>query len=723
MPFLSKLFKRKSRRPPSAADAPPQTTSQPADERRTGPGANPVRVEREPSAPENAAPNALLDNLIDSITYGLSAQHTTAEPAGPGPSIPLESDRGVRYFGRINAKTWPDFDSSDLQDAINASGQRFLDHTNSVGVQWAKGARASDAQYGPQRFPPKYPDGLGPDMLPPLLFDLSLGRVVRAVDVGRANYMVISHVWGPVQDIDGREYGVDWKIPMRNQDTLTQILEAARIMGGTRFIWMDVLCMDQRQRNEREIAQMKTYLTNATGCLVWLDNASDEPFWPEVLDAIKQINKFYHLDAHGTPTMSAMEMIGPNGVLTNMSLSQEDMPKWIRQLLLLEKAPWFRRVWTLQEAVISDRLLFCTPERYMVGEFTLFLTTALYEKMAHSTMAGGDLSGTAVIQLLQKSEIYKLLKLRQAYRKDQLSYWHLAQALRTRECKYEQDRVFGICGLIRRPLPAIDYNRSLEMLNRDLFRTFVEDGDFSPFFFLGGDSSLSPDRESSVGFLTPRLPNTNPNPNFNLTFGPDYLDMKGIGVDVVHVSICIGSSISPSSTSSPLASWAKESPHFLQYTESHPDIARAFDLTPEVLDNGNCPAAYAAIGALILGTSPAGANAVGVFGPEVKSRFEKAVPSALLTWTRLRFLAQDRDAAFVVVWSHGNGAQLAVVTEPIPRELGRCIIVMPGQYKDSPGPGCLICVRSSDDKLRKIGVGLGKLLKPAGVVNAVLAMN
>lgn len=81
--------------------------------------------------------------------------------------------------------------------------------------------------------------GFGPDQLPPPLFDLALHSVVRATDIKRANYAVISRVWGDVTEIYGSGYGIDWKILIRSEAKLSQILEAARvIVGDATYVWM-----------------------------------------------------------------------------------------------------------------------------------------------------------------------------------------------------------------------------------------------------------------------------------------------------------------------------------------------------------------------------------------------------------------------------------------------------------------------------------------------------
>jgi len=172
--------------------------------------------------------------------------------------------------------------------------------------------------------------------LPARLFDLTQRRVVDAQEVGTGRYATVSHVWGRTRYIDGEKYGVDWKIPIRSEDKLKNILEAARMVIGERYIWLDVLCMDQRRKNELEIAKMKGYFENATGCLVWLDDTFEEGNWNEVTEALKENNKLFNLDEYSVPTIAADRWF--SGGDANLFEGEIDF-KWLQKILKVEKEP------------------------------------------------------------------------------------------------------------------------------------------------------------------------------------------------------------------------------------------------------------------------------------------------------------------------------------------------------------------------------------------------
>lgn len=333
----------------------------------------------------------------------------------------------------------------------------------------------------------------------------------------------------------------------------------------------------------------------------------------------------------------------------------------------------------------------------MTGGANLFAIIGFCERMAKALLAAGAIQGTAIYHELQRSEIYKMLKLRQLYRKREVSYWHLAQAIRTRECKYEQDKVFGVCGMIHGTIPAINYDRSIQELYQDLYKTYVEDGDFKPLLFLGG-RSLLPDKHVSMGFISPTPANGSETHHLVLT--QNVLRMDGVGIDCVEkVYYIIGHG--------PIREWGKKFPNFMDVgIEQHIDIARAFELdTDTCKDSQLCPAAFAAMGALTL---PYNSSLMNRFDKEFQEMFLKNYPKALLMWIKFSFLQYREDTAATIIWTSASTPQVAVISEPLE---GHVIAVMPSSYLSKPGPGCLLCKVLPNGNLRKIGIGLGNQVK------------
>ncbi|KAF3930110.1 hypothetical protein ABW19_dt0206688 [Dactylella cylindrospora] len=600
----------------------------------------------------------------------------------------------------VDPRMWPALEIGDGSGDLLASRRKIiLDSTGRFANHWAAGANVHNYFCKPL-FPAISHEGLDASQLPPLLFDLGTNRVVRSSDLAKANYAVVSHVWGATVDIEGLKYGVNWKIPIRDEQKLKQILETARLIIGERYIWMDVLCMDQRKKNKSEIANMKNYLAHATGCLVWLENTYNDPDWKSVLNAIKKVNRFFELDQYANALPGAMEARSRTKNITlRLSVSDKDVFDRIKDLRELEAASWFKRVWTLQEGVIPENVFFCTPERYITAGCYIWTISELCESLARRFLRIGRLEGTAIANKLQLSEIHKMLHLRNLYQKREISYWHLTQAVRTRNCKYEQDRVFGVCGMIRGTIPVINYDRSIEGLYEDLYRTYIDDGDFLPCQFLGG-RSLLPDPAVSMGYI--RLSPAGRNETHSLVLTRGGLRMDNVGFDRVTIRHCVGG-FSPE-----MVEWAKLFPDFASLDDdAHVDLARAFELNTTLYkDTELCPGSFAP---LIARTLDQAEQALLYFKRPFRDLVRNQIPMAILQWVRVLYLTQNRkDSALMMIRTESSEVQLAVFTE---RSEGTLLAVMPSSYKDNPGPGCLMCEALPNGNLRKVGVGLGRLNK------------
>ncbi|KAK2596164.1 hypothetical protein QQS21_006441 [Conoideocrella luteorostrata] len=622
----------------------------------------------------------------------------------------LTEDEPYSFDLQIERDLWPIFEVDTPTDhLLLAAGKINLDFSNRLATAWAHGYSIG-GRFGNPLFSGSVLPGMARP--PPLLFDLLHHRVVRTAELGSVTYAAISHVWGQTTSIDGSRYGVSWNIPVQSETKLLQILEAARVIVGERYVWMDVLCLDQRVRNEPEIAQMKSYFANATGCFVWLDNTFDDPGWDQVLNAIEHINASYWHDRHGAPFLGALNEVIKGGSLFDPSFNEQDCIAWVRRMEALGNAPWFKRVWTLQEGVIPDNVYFCTPERYMFSGTFMWQISAVIETVACSLLRDdGNLIGTAFAHDLQRSEVHKMLKLRQAYRGGAISYWHLAQAVRTRHCKFEQDRILGVLGLVHGVLPTVSYHRTVDELYQDLYRAYLADGDFKACMFIGGRSQL-PEVHGSVGVIASELHGREE--SHMLESAPNGIHFKNVGYDYVIGMNCIfGTGV--------LATWHAKFGHILEWSaDQQRELARAFNLPDDVhSQTGLCPGAIAAYSAFV------GQNILPEhmdYMADIWEVVQAYEPMALLEWIRAgALLNRDLpfDSALVLLVTQSRDTQLAVLTEEVD-DPSRLIALMPASYGLNPGAGCIVGRLLPSGEVKKIGVGLGRKLRHSGVAKFTL---
>jgi hypothetical protein len=145
---------------------------------------------------------------------------------------------------RVAKEFWPAFDPGEVVLSggnLQAGGSLFYNFVDGLHGHWGRGGDVGPI-FGRPMFHSERPLSDDEDMLPARLFDLVQQRVVMGAEVGKVRYACVSHVWGRTRDIDGAKYGVNWKIPISSEEKLGQILTAARVVIGERYIWLDVLC-------------------------------------------------------------------------------------------------------------------------------------------------------------------------------------------------------------------------------------------------------------------------------------------------------------------------------------------------------------------------------------------------------------------------------------------------------------------------------------------------
>ncbi|KAL5344385.1 hypothetical protein ACLOAV_010645 [Pseudogymnoascus australis] len=635
-----------------------------------------------------------------------------------------------------NTDLWPELDPT-LHASQDCGGKEMggihMDYTMGIYSTWANGGVVGRNDFGSPKIPFTDKPALLGESLPSMLFDLSQNRVVRGSELKDVHYAAISHVWGdlsPNDGIDGQAYGVDWKIPISSRQKLEQIFEASRIALGVKYIWIDVLCLNQTTRNPNEIAKMNQYFANAIGCLVWLEppvcdvqDINEEEKWA-ALGALRDVNSTWGLDAQYIPTG------GPEMLLRGQETRREQSAsEMIEVLRYIGQFPWFNRVWTLQEGVVPDNLLFCTPlqlfptsttnrTRYVTTGLPVFGHARSLADLAIQLTEQGDILGTEITQYLQSSPVWKMFRLRQLHRQNRLSYWHVAQALKTRTAKLDHDRIFGICGLFPGLISNFSDNRSPEDLQQELYKSVLEAGDFSACCFLGGKSQATPCPMISLGI--PGESHDEPNTEkhaFELIVGQHRagIYMKDIGVSQVSLAYPL------SAGTDPLKKWLSDFPDALTTNPTfHTQIATAFGLDTSVVATTSraqlplCPAFFAAMYGSFHSLLRVRSAISDPPGLDFDAEFHAQVPLALRSWIKYGMLdkAVDGNAALAVLWINEGETEgdlgepmLAVVTEPPP--FGNCVIITPGSYVQIPGPSCLVCKREEDGSYKKIGVGIG----------------
>ncbi|KFA68957.1 hypothetical protein S40285_06997 [Stachybotrys chlorohalonatus IBT 40285] len=381
---------------------------------------------------------------------------------------------------------------------------------------------------------------------------ISCNLTVVSLD-DRPQYEALSYVWGKPVETSAPKNIVNLEgMGVSVTPNLLLALHRLRLLPneGLRTLWVDALCINQSDLDERsqQVSIMRDIYASAGHVLIWLGEGDDDTD-----AAFGWMAAFANL--HGPP--------GGEGERTNrINLMRENSSFFFS---IADRYGWFSRIWILQELAVakSDPIIYCGQkaatwslllkaweaiaeeafvEMDMVwhtqvhyGEEDLHGLIPVAQDIGHGPV--GQHKGPDVVRPMMKIDV--LNDLRTATQReggDDLA--RLFRVSRTSESTDPRDRIYGLLGLIRNEghdsisdvtIP-IDYNKSTSEVYTDAMAYIFSRGE-GPYFlsgvFLAGLNAEAP--------LIPSLPHgvTQPGlpswvPDFTRQIAPKALQPPGI---------------------------------------------------------------------------------------------------------------------------------------------------------------------------------------------------
>lgn len=176
--------------------------------------------------------------------------------------------------------------------------------------------------------------------------DLDHSSGVQSLDVDDAvvEYEALSWCWGQeVKDraIRIREGSKYYRLAVTRD--LTLALKYLRHPHKERILWIDALCINQANHEERnhQVQMMARIYSGATQACIWLGEDTDDS--TTAIEFINEIMKLENIDT--------------------ISAKKENASKW-QSLLLLMQRPWFSRRWVVQEiALAKSATIYCGNDK------------------------------------------------------------------------------------------------------------------------------------------------------------------------------------------------------------------------------------------------------------------------------------------------------------------------------------------------------------------------
>ena len=182
------------------------------------------------------------------------------------------------------------------------------------------------------------------------------------------DYNALSYVWGsPSEGFHIRLSGCLVAITPNLKEALIQQTRLAQDSKAPDLLWVDAICIDQDDIEEKtsQLSLMKDIYAQARATSVSLSPATRHSLKAfEAISRLSQLskdNKFHSISRTNFPNSSGRHNHEVN-LIASLSAGVDESPD-IPLLALYEFTcnPWWRRVWTLQEASLAREtmIMFC----------------------------------------------------------------------------------------------------------------------------------------------------------------------------------------------------------------------------------------------------------------------------------------------------------------------------------------------------------------------------
>jgi hypothetical protein len=159
------------------------------------------------------------------------------------------------------------------------------------------------------------------------------------------DYAALSYVWGSVSrpceiKING------WKVAVTK--TVYLALRDLRYQEEDRFLWIDALCIDQENKEERgqQVQRMGSIYSKAEQVIIWLGEATYDTDY--IMHYMKQLEKESIKHASGNQKITD-EQWASIWLAVVHCLSDDQRDLLVKGFLSLLHRNWFKRVWVIQE--------------------------------------------------------------------------------------------------------------------------------------------------------------------------------------------------------------------------------------------------------------------------------------------------------------------------------------------------------------------------------------
>ncbi|KAF2134079.1 hypothetical protein P153DRAFT_363080 [Dothidotthia symphoricarpi CBS 119687] len=252
-------------------------------------------------------------------------------------------------------------------------------------------------------------------------------------------YEALSYVWGTLVDSDLIQCNMQSTCVGRN---LFLALKSLRCDDDSeRVLWIDALCINQADLKERssQVAIMAEIYQRAARGIAYLGECWDG--CEDAFEAIRELGKMRHLFSHGIPDKNGSPRVKGVGL---------ESPELLNNVLRFLETPWISRLWTLQEFLLPQKMIFYYG-RMSVSKKTIFVLAHMSARAVNSCcMADGTHDGNRSSRYriaIARWKAFKVRSNRVVPLEERASHLRLLEWYRYRDAVDPRDKVFGLLGL------------------------------------------------------------------------------------------------------------------------------------------------------------------------------------------------------------------------------------------------------------------------------------
>lgn len=295
---------------------------------------------------------------------------------------------------------------------------------------------------------------------------------ISRLDVSRSPYVAISYSWGePKFDTpliiisNGRRTVLP--VTMSAWEAIQRTLPA--IARGGYLMWVDQICINQADIPEKEsqVTLMGEIYLCCWHCMIWLGPADN--YTKPAFQLLKRVQENFPNNQAMTVDLNLMRDLSHAQIRAKLAtalgrdaLPPSNDPGWVGIAQLLRNRTWFSRLWTFQEAVLSNK----GDASVRCGhEYTTVITF-----MRAAIFLGSEYGFVGLNYTVGRANLMDISTFRYHFehRKPTPLIW-LIQTAASRDCYDQRDRIYALLGIRREDGPEysikVDYKKSA----RDLY--------------------------------------------------------------------------------------------------------------------------------------------------------------------------------------------------------------------------------------------------------------